>query len=71
MEREVMIRIWDLQEKMREDIEYRELCEKREIMSETFLTTLEGMTREQERAVLEYLGYLLEMHYKTIEYLIR
>ena len=71
MEREVAIRIWELQEKMHDDKEYKVLCDKRERMSELFMTALEGMTREQERAVLEYLGYLLEMHYKTIEYLIR
>ena len=64
-------KMWDLQEKMNKDPEYQALSAKREDMNLRFLTALENIEKEQEAAVLDYLGYILEMHYKILEYLIQ
>ena len=71
MKREVVEKIWNIEEKMRKDAEYRILCAKREEMNQQFLDALKNMGQEQKRAILDYVGYLLEIHYKTIEYLMK
>ena len=71
MEQEVVERIWNIEEKMRNDEEYRGLCAKREAMNQLFLDALENMGQEQKSAMLAYVGYLWEIHYKTIEYLMK
>ena len=40
-------------------------------MNQQFLDALKNMGQEQKRAMLDYVGYLLEIHYKTIEYLMK
>jgi len=71
MNREVVNRIWELQEQMMEDEEYRDLLAGREAYNAQFLALLDTLTKEQEAAVLNYLGYLMEIHYKMLEYLMK
>ena len=71
MDQEVVNKIWELQEQMMEDEEYRELLTGREDYNARFLTLLDTLTKEQEAGVLNYLGYLMEIHYKMLEYLMK
>ena len=71
MDQELVEKMWALQMEMKKDSVYQRLCAKSEAMNMKFLSALENMTQAQEAAVLDYLGYLLEIHFKTIEYLIR
>ena len=71
MDQELVEKMWALQMEMKKDSVYQSLCTKSEAMNMKFLSALENMTQAQESAVLDYLGYLLEIHFKTIEYLIR
>ncbi len=71
MNREVVNKIWELQEQMMEDEEYRDLLAGREEHNAQFLALLDTLTKEQEAGVLNYLGYLMEIHYKMLEYLMK
>ena len=71
MQRDVVNRIWELREQMKEDSQYRELMNRREYNNAQFLAVLDTLTKEQEAGILDYVGYLLEMHYKIMEYLVK
>lgn len=71
MDRELVNKIWELQEQMKEDPGYQELLAGREYHNAQFLALLDTLTKEQEAGVLDYVGYLMEIHYKMMEYLIK
>ena len=71
MDREVVNKMWELQEQMREDPEYQELLAVREYRNTQFLALLDTFTKEQEAGVLDYVGYLMEIHYTMMEHLIK
>lgn len=71
MERNVVLKLWEAQEQMRTDTEYRELISEWEGRNAAFMDVLNSLDAQTQGAILDYLEYLLELHYKTAEYLLK
>lgn len=71
MEKELVLKLWEVQEQMHSDPEYRDLLSAWESKNQGFLDTVNTLEAETQGVILDYLGYLLELHYKTAEYLLK
>ena len=71
MEKKLVLQLWEIQENMKQDPEYTDLMSQWESRNRRFLNMLNSLEQEKQGELLDYLGYLLELHYKTAEYLIK
>lgn len=61
-------RYLDLQETIRKDSGYQALVREYEILSRQLSGQMEAMTRDQQDAVTDYCGLLIELQWKVLEY---
>ena len=71
MKKDLLWKLWETQEQMRYDPEYQALFSQWEDRNARFLNMLNSLEREQQEEFFDYLSYMLELHYKTIEYLMK
>ena len=67
MKRELAGKILDLQESIRKDCDYQALVREYERLSRQLAGQMVSMTREQQDAVTDYCGVLIELQWKVLE----
>ena len=70
MNRTVFCKVLDAQEKMFDDPNYQKLLAEHEMLNTRFLRQLDTMNSEQQEAVMDYCGLLIEMHLRTLEFIL-
>lgn len=71
MDKELVLKLWEVQEQMRSDPEYQELLSAWESKKPRLSGHGKHARGRIPGVILDYLGYLLELHYKTAEYLLK
>ena len=70
MQRNLYSRMLEVQERLFADPEHQRFLAEREAVSRNFLAHLETMTREQQEAVMDYLGAVIELHLRTLKFVL-
>lgn len=60
----------DAQDAMKADADYAALFREQELLNARFLQQLSTMTREQQDAVMDDCGLLIELHLRTLKYVL-
>ena len=67
MSREASRKLLQLQEAAMEDETYRQLMDEHGARNERFLEVVQSLSEEQQTAINDYLGVLIEMHLRMLE----
>ena len=67
MRKELSKKILQLQEAAMEDETYRQLMDEHGVRNERFLQVVQSLSEEQQTAIFDYLGVLIEMHLRMLE----
>ena len=67
MDQKCVNKLLELQESLRFDPDYQALQEEHTARNARFLETVNALDRQQQDAIFDYLGVLLEMHNKMLE----
>ena len=67
MDKVIFEKILDAQEQLVAKPEYQNLMKEYELRNARFLEQVETMNQEQQAAVWDYCGMLIEMHLHTLE----
>ena len=67
MRKELSKKILQLQEAAMEDETYRQLMDEHGARNERFLEVVQSLSEEQQTAIYDYLGVLIEMHLRMLE----
>ena len=70
VDQKIKERYLDLQESIRKDCDYQALVREYEDRSRRLSEKMESMTREQQDAVTDYCGVLIELQWKVLEHAI-
>lgn len=70
MDKHIFDKILTAQENLSKKPEYQDLLKEYEILNTRFLQQMETMTAEQQSAVWDYCGMLIEMHIHTLEIIV-
>ncbi len=68
MEQSTAHKILDIQEALRSDPAYQALVAEHEIRNARFLKTVEALTESQRSDIFDYLGLIVEMHTRQLEW---
>lgn len=71
MDKAIMHKILDIQDTFRKDPEYQHLVEENQMRNARFLEIEKTLTQKQRDAVFDYIGLLIEIHLRTLEYALK
>ena len=71
MNKDIALRILDLQESMKQDFVYQTLLEEHDTLNHRFLAITAELTKQQQSTIYDYVGCLIELHLKTLEYALK
>lgn len=67
MNREVSDKILSIQEALLQDVQYQQVAAEHTVLNARFLETVNALEKQQQDAIFDYLGLILEMHNKMLE----
>ena len=67
MRKDLSQKILAIREAALDDEIYRELMQEHTVRNAQFLATMETLSCEQQEVVYDYLGVLVQMHYRMLE----
>ena len=62
MEKQVVDKMLQIEEALRQDAGYQHLMAEHEVLNPRFLAAVEELGQEQQDAIYDYLGLLIQMH---------
>ena len=62
MKKQVVDKMLQIEEALREDPGYQHLMAEHEVLNPRFLAAVEKLEKEQQDAIYDYLGLLIQMH---------
>ena len=62
MKKQVVDKMLQIEEALREDPGYQHLMAEHEVLNPRFLAAVEELGQEQQDAIYDYLGLLIQMH---------
>ena len=62
MEKQVVDKMLRIEEALRQDAGYQHLMAEHEVLNPRFLAAVEELGQEQQDAIYDYLGLLIQMH---------
>ncbi len=68
MERQTMYKIMQIQENVWKEPEFQTLASEHDTLNQRFLKVVGMLAPEQQAAVFDYVGLLIEMRNKVLEY---
>ena len=68
MNREVSDKILSIQEAILQDAQYQQLAAEHTALNARFLEIVNALDKQQQDAIFDYLGLILQMHIKMLEY---
>ena len=61
-------KILSIQEALLQDVQYQQVTAEHTVLNARFLETVNALEKQQQDAIFDYLGLILQMHLKMLEY---